>query len=92
MAPTCVDVALRRKGGRTVIHLVNRLSGIPNQPNNGAIDEIPAAGPVTVTVRRSARPAAVTASLEHGKIRWTHSKGRLTVRLAQVCIHEAIVI
>ena len=49
-APVSVDVTLRCKSGQTIIHLVNRSSGIPNQPNNGAIDEIPHVGPITVTV------------------------------------------
>jgi len=92
MAPVCIDVAMRKKGGKTIIHLINRLSGIPNQPNNGAIDEIPPAGPVTLTVLRATKPAAVTAPLEKGEIKWTYAKGKLTVRLSRVRIHEAIVI
>ncbi len=91
-APVCIDVAMRKKGEKTIIHLINRLSGIPNQPNNGAIDEIPPAGPVTLTVGRSNKPKAVSAPLERGEIKWTYTKGKLTVVLSQVHIHEAIVI
>lgn len=92
IAPVCIDVAMRKKGEKTIIHLINRLSGIPNQPNNGAIDEIPPAGPVTLTVLRPAKPTVVTAPLENGEIKWTYAKGKLTVRLSHVRIHEAIVI
>ncbi len=91
-APVCIDVAMRKKGGKTIIHLINRLSGIPNQPNNGAIDEIPPAGPITLTIDRSSRPKTVTAPLEKGEIKWTYTKGKVTVVLPYVRIHEVIVI
>ncbi len=55
-APVCVDVALRRKGARTIVQLINRASGIPNQPNNGAIDEIPKVDPIVITVKTTRPP------------------------------------
>lgn len=91
-APACVDVTLRRRGTITFIHLLNRASGIPNLPNNGAIDEIPAAGPVRVTVRSPAQPARVHCDLEEGQLDWNWRDGVLTVALATVHIHAAIVI
>jgi hypothetical protein len=91
-APTCIDVALRRKNRRTLVHLVNRASGIPNQPNNGAIDEIPAVGPVVITARLDRKPASVEAGLERQPLRWTFAKGRLRIALERVHIHEAVVI
>ncbi|MCK4375577.1 MAG: hypothetical protein KAX19_09615, partial [Candidatus Brocadiae bacterium] len=36
-APVCVDVVLRKKGGKRVVHLINRASGIPNRPNDGTV-------------------------------------------------------
>lgn len=91
-APVAVDVALRRKGTRTIVHLVNRSSGIPNQPNNGAIDEIPAVGPVTITIKTARPPASVTAAWEGGKPSWSHRGRTLTVTLPRIRIHEAVVI
>jgi hypothetical protein len=91
-APTCVDVALRKKGKQTIIHLVNRLSGIPNQPNNGAIDEIPPIGPVKVMIKRSKKPQSVTIPLGKKEVMWRYVKGTVTVTLPAVHIHEAIVI
>ena len=91
-APTCIDVALRRKGEQTMIHLVNRLSGIPNQPQNGAIDEIPPAGPVQITVAGVKRPKSVSAPLEGADFEWTYAKGKLAVTVATVRIHEVVVI
>lgn len=91
-SPACVDVTLRRRGTTTFIHLLNRASGIPNLPNNGAIDEIPAVGPVRVTMRLPARPAAVRCELEAGHVEWDWRDGALSVRLATVHIHAAICI
>jgi hypothetical protein len=91
IAPVCVDVVLRRKGDRTIIHLVNRTSGIPNQPNNGAIDEIPPVGPITITVRCHRRPKSVKLALEEHPFGWQFRAGKLTITLSQVAIHAAII-
>ncbi len=89
-APVCVDVTLRRRGTQTIVHLVNRASGIPNQPNNGAIDEIPEVGPVTVTIAASAKPAKVERLLEKGPIDWAYAKGKITVAVPRLHIHTAL--
>ncbi len=89
-APVCVDVTLRRRESCTFIHLVNRGSGIPNLPGNGAIDEIPTVGPVTVALRTPNRPSDVRCELEDGQILWTWENGKLTVHLSAVRIHAAV--
>lgn len=91
-APACVDVALRRLGRRTLVHLVNRASGIPNQPNNGAIDEIPAAGPITVRIVCRRAPRRVRLAFEEGPVQWTWSRGVLRAVIPSVRIHAALVI
>jgi hypothetical protein len=91
-APTCVDVALRRKGDKTIVHLLNRASGIPNRPNDGAIDEIPPVGPVRVSFRHPLKPVAVRLAFEDADINWTYEAGELRICLRQVRIHAGIVI
>ena len=91
-APLCVDVALRRKGDRSIIHFVNRASGIPNQPNNGAIDEIPKVGPIVITMKTAKPPASVSAAWEGSKPKWKHKGQILTITLDTLHIHEAIVV
>ncbi|MBD3322425.1 MAG: hypothetical protein GF350_15090, partial [Chitinivibrionales bacterium] len=39
-APSCVDIVLRRKKNLSILHMINRSSGIANRPNDGAVDEI----------------------------------------------------
>jgi hypothetical protein len=91
-APIGTDVALRAKGSRRIIHLVNRCSGIPNQAANGAIDEIPEVGPVTVRLRMSRAPGKITLALEKGGLKWKYVSGVLTIKLARYRIHAAIII
>lgn len=91
-APTCIDVTLRQRGDTAFIHLVNRISGIPNQPNNGAIDEIPAIGPVRLRMKLAKQPGSVHCALENGDVEWKWQDGILTATLSSVHIHSAIVI
>jgi len=90
----CVDVVLRRQGRKTIIHLINRVSGIPNQPQNGAVDQIPSVGPLTITWRRPTAPRRVRLAFEKCDLHWeytSHSK-TLRVTVPAVHIHAAVVI
>jgi len=92
-APLCIDVTLRRKGDKTIVHLVNRASGIPNQPNNGGIDEIPPVGPIKITIKTSSQPTKVALAFEKRQpLTWKHSAGKLTITVPSVHIHEAVVV
>jgi hypothetical protein len=96
--PVAVDVALRSKQGsdgntaKTIVHLLNRSSGIPNQPNNGAIDDIPCIGPVTIRIKSSESPRKVYRAYESGGIEWRHDGNEIFIDVPAVRIHEAIVV
>ena len=90
VAPVCVDVALRQRDGETFVHLVNRASGIPNQPNNGAIDDIPSVGPVHVRMAVPSQPRQVVIELEDADLAWQWEAGTLTARIGWVGIHAAL--
>ena len=95
-APACIDVLLRRKGKKKIIHLINRSSGIPNLPNSGVIDEIPSVGPVAITLRDCGKPRKVRLAFEEAAIRWKYVPGRqggvLKVDVPDVHIHAAVVV
>jgi hypothetical protein len=95
-APVCIDVVLRRKGERRLVHFINRASGLPNQTENGPIDEIPMVGPVTVRMRLDRKPSSVSLELEDGKIVKTIKamKGgvMLEVVVPAVRIHSVLVV
>ena len=94
--PTCVDVVLRSKKGKMIVHLINRASGIPNRPNDGTVDEVPAVGPVTVEVETAREPRRVELAFEGGPFEWKHVArrrgGKVVARVRQVHIHCAVVI
>jgi hypothetical protein len=95
-APSCVDVVLRRKGDKKIVHLINRSSGIPNLPNSGVIDEIPSVGPATITLKLSGKPRNVRLAFEKAAIKWKYVAGRkggiLRVDVPLVHIHAAMVV
>ncbi len=91
-APRCVDVTLRTKGEKKLVHLINRTSGIPNTPHNGAVDEIPQVGPVTITMKLKSKPKSVKLAFENTKIKWKHQSGKLTVTVPLLHIHAAVVV
>lgn len=91
-APACVDVVLRKKREKTIIHLINRTSGIPQQPNNGAVDEIPPVGPVTITLRQARKPRKVMAAWESGGLTWRGKSKTAVITLDRVAVHEAVVV
>jgi len=95
-APTCVDVVLRRKGSRAIVHLINRVSGIPNRPHDGTVDEIPAVGPVQVEMQLARRPKSVRLAFEKSPLKWRYRAGgkggKLVAHLERVAIHAAVVV
>jgi hypothetical protein len=91
-APACIDVALRKQGRRLLIHFVNRGSGIPNQPANGAIDEIPPVGPIAVRIRCPKTPRRVRLAFESEEVEWAWADGELRAVVHAVCIHAALVV
>jgi hypothetical protein len=95
-APTCVDVVLRRKGAKRMVHLINRSSGLPNLPNSGVIDEIPLVGPITITMDLRHKPKSVTLAFEKAALQSDYAGGsdarRLKIDVAAVHIHAAVVV
>ncbi|MFH1571096.1 MAG: hypothetical protein ABIL09_24090, partial [Gemmatimonadota bacterium] len=95
-APTCVDVTLRRKARRLLVHLVNRASGVPQSPHDGTVDEIPRVGPVEVRVKLEGKPKSVRLAFEKSPVDWKYRGGQragtLTATIAHVHLHAALVI
>ena len=90
-APASVDIAYRRKGELLLAHFVNRASGIPNQPDNGVVDDIPYCGPIRLRWKMP-RPTSVSLAFEPGKLVWKWTRGLLTVTVPRIRIHAAVVI
>lgn len=87
-----LDVVLRRKGGRTVVHLLN-VTGMPTTPSERAgyplIDRVPAVGPVRLQGRP--RKVRLEPGGETARTRWDAAASTLTVDVPTVHIHVAVV-
>ena len=90
--PRAVEMVLRAKDGKTVVHLINQTSGIANNPHSGAIDEIPLIGPLTVEIARATSPQEVSLAFEDQPVEWAYTDGILTVQVKHIHIHAAIVV
>jgi hypothetical protein len=89
-APLAVDVTMRFKNNALQFHFINRSSGIPNQPNNGMVDEIPAIGPLKLSLHMGWKPEIVQWHFEDESSlswQWTPEPG-CQHDLARDCEHD----
>jgi len=94
-APACVDAVLRRKAGRTIIHLINLAPELPNYAANSAASNIPAVGPVVIEYDAPTVPQRISLHYEDGGIERDikpGSHGTVVIKVARVGIHCAVVI
>ena len=92
-APSWVDLTLRRSGEQLQIHLINRATGIPNLPNQGAVAEIPATGPLAFRLKTARKPRSVRGAWEHAaELEWNWEEGVLSGILPQLRLYEAVLI
>ncbi len=90
--PSAVDVVLRRQGGRVLVHLINRTSGLPTEPPARAVDEIPEVGPISLRLRLPAPPSKVRLLGEKGDLDWGWSEGALWAQVPRLHIHAAVAV
>lgn len=90
-----LDIVLRRKDGRTLVHLCN-VSGVPTHSESGSaylfVDHVPPLRDVTVNIHLPGRPRKVSLAPSRQRLRTRWTGGTLGVTVPEVHIHEAIVI
>ena len=84
-----VDMCVARKDGKLLVNLVN--TGGPHRTQS-IIESIPPLGPLTVIVRLAAQPAKVTLVPSGTALPCDFRDGKIVLTVAQVAIHEIIVI
>ena len=80
-----------RKNGKLLVNLVNT-AGPHADRGQPVFDEIPAVGPLTVSVRMPRPPSRVTVEPGGAIPEQALKDGCLTVRIPALAIHEAIVV
>ncbi|MBI1338447.1 MAG: hypothetical protein GC164_16010 [Phycisphaera sp.] len=90
-APGCIDLNLRTKDNRTIIHLGNT-SAMPTSNGYFFAEHIPPTPELTLMVRLKHKPKRVTLEPAGKALRSRYDRGLLTLQLPPVHIHSAIVI
>jgi hypothetical protein len=91
-APPMVDVILRRRGRRRLVHLVNRSTGLSLEPPAKAVTAIAPVGPVAIELRVDAPPRKVWLAGDKSALEWGWAEGKLWARVAEVAMHTALVV
>lgn len=91
-APARVEVSLRRKQGKILVHLVNRGAGHPLSPRNHAVEDIPPVGPIQITLPLPAKPTGVYLAPDQAPLTFSWTDGRLEVEIGSLSIHNVLVI
>ncbi|MGQ9561281.1 MAG: hypothetical protein ACUVWA_12285 [Candidatus Oleimicrobiaceae bacterium] len=86
-----VDVTVNRKDDKLMVNLVNTSGAHANERVN-VFDQIPAVGPLTVSVRSNVKPKTVRLMPEGKKLAYTFRNGKLVVTIPKVEIHEVLVL
>lgn len=84
-----IDVSLAKKDGKLLVHLVNT-AGPHADPNVYVFDDIPAIGPLGITVACGARPKAVTIEPGARNLDWDYADGLVRTRVNSVQIHDIV--
>lgn len=87
--PPCVEVSLRSKGGRTLLHLIN-CAGMQVSGEYMSGDFVPPVGPLEISVKLPVRPSKVTLVPSNGALAGTWSNGVWSGRLDRLEIHSVI--
>jgi len=94
-APSWVNVSLRKKGGRLLVHFVNLNPGrdvAKLGTDDVWVDEIPEIGPFQLELRMKKKPAAVFWEPGHVPLAGVHKAGVLRVEIPRFKIHGCVVI
>lgn len=89
--PPCIDVAVRKKDGKLLIHFLNT-AGMQVGSAYTIIDFIPTSGPLTVRVRLETAPSSVSLVPADDEIAYTWADGVLVLTLPSLHIHNVVVI
>ena len=88
--PPVIEVVRRRQGGRNVLHLLNA-SGMQLASDYGAIDYVPPAGPIRVTLRLPERPRRVTLEPGGQELKGAWRDGAWTATIPRLDLHAMLV-
>ena len=90
-APPYLDVVLRKKDNKLLIHLIN-LSRKQTSPNYSLIDHIPPIGPINIKVKMSKTPRNIYTVPSNEELNYTSENNELKLNISKIKIHSIVVI
>lgn len=90
-APPCVDVSVRKKDGKLLIHLANT-SGMQVSQQYAIVDFIPSLNQMELIVRLDKKPKRVWLEPEDCDLKTHWSDGKLSIIIPKLDIHSVVVI
>lgn len=91
--PPSIDVALRRKEDRLLVHLTN-VAGMQTAPRYACLDWVPSVGPVRLTLRLAQPPRSVeiVPAVDGFRWEWDVTAGSVRATLPLLAIHAVIAV
>jgi len=90
--PWYIEMALRAKDNRTLVQFVNRSVSGYLSPNRHIVENVPDAGPFTVTLPMPEKPTRCYMAPDRVSLDWTWQDGILTANIGGLHIHNVMVI
>ena len=87
----CVEMTIRKKDNKFIVHLLNRSSDHPFN-NSTFVEGVPVVGPLHLRIEWPKRPTQVRLALDSDGLRWDWKDGTIDVKIASLHIHNAVVI
>lgn len=86
-----VNVALNTKGGKTMVNLIN-MAGSHADKHVHATDEIPALGPLSLTIQVDRRPSRVVLQPENQPLTFSYQNKQISLTIPKLAIHSILVL
>lgn len=92
-APPYIDMTIRKKENKLIVHLLNRGTTFPlSQSNGGGVEGIPPVGPISMHIELQNKPARVSLAPDPEGLQWEWKNNILEVKISSLKIHNAVVI
>lgn len=90
--PWWIEMSARLRGGKRLIQFVNRSTSGYLAGDRHVVENVPGAGPFTVTVPMPEKPRRCSMAPDETGLEWTWKDGLLTAKVADLAIHNVLVI
>jgi hypothetical protein len=88
--PPMIEVALRKKDGRTIVHLLNS-AAMQVASEYAGVDYVPPVGPVRVALKLPAAPKSAVLAPDGQSLAMSYRDGRIEVTVPVVAVHSMVV-